>query len=189
MVTIFNADYTSQQEITINWTTGIEYQCQKFILERSFTGGGFTQMAQFNATGVVSTVAQQYQVLDQSLRDIIYYRLKVINDNPAIGYHLEFYTDPVVVRKDVQADIVNSVIPNPFSNRIDITFTSVVNQKVVLKLFDVSGRLIKSQEGIPNSVYYSLDNIQRSLTPGIYILNVQIGDESATVYKMFTAGL
>jgi hypothetical protein len=189
MVTIFNAEYTDQQDITVNWTTGIEYQCQKFILESSFNGFAFDSLSQRKATGIISTVAQKYQVIDHNLRDIIYYRLKVINDNPAIGYHLEFYTDPVVVRRDVQPDIVNSVFPNPFTDRITITFTSVINQKVVVKLFDLSGRLVKSEESIPNSVYFSLENIRRSLTPGIYILSVQVGDEKPTAYKMFTAGL
>ncbi|MEO6132008.1 MAG: PKD domain-containing protein, partial [Saprospiraceae bacterium] len=41
-VTTFTADYTGDQEVTLNWTTGLEYQCQKFILERSYTGFGFT---------------------------------------------------------------------------------------------------------------------------------------------------
>ena len=97
IITAFDAAYTGDQEITINWITGLEYQCQKFILERSYTG--FSSIAEVNATGVVSTVPQHYTEVDQNLRDVIYYRLKVINDNPGIGYHLEFYTPIIVVRK------------------------------------------------------------------------------------------
>src|SRR5207244_3297706 len=99
-LTDFSADYTSDQEVTINWTTGIEYQCQKFILQKSFTGFGFTDLAEINAKGIVSTIPQHYSYADQSLRNVIYYRLKVINDNPDIGYHLEFYSNVVVVRRN-----------------------------------------------------------------------------------------
>ncbi len=188
MITIFNADYSGEQEITINWTTGIEYQCQKFILERSYTGFGFTEVTQINATGGVSTVAQHYTVMDQSLRNVIYYRLKVINDNPDIDYHLEFYTETIVVRREVDMDIVQSVLTNPFSDRIDISFTSIINQQITLRLFDLSGRLVKYNEAVPNGVSYSLDNIRNALPPGIYILSIQIGEEEPTSYKLFTSG-
>jgi hypothetical protein len=186
-ITIFNADYTGEQEVTINWTTGIEYQAQKFILERSYTGFGFTEVATVNATGGVTTVAQNYTVLDQSLRNIIYYRVKVINDNPDIGYHLEYYTDVIVVRRDVDGDVVHQVLPNPFKDVIGISFSSLITQKVTARLYDSSGRLVREESDTPNSVFYQMDRLR--LPPGIYVLTVQIGEEEAKAYKLFSAGL
>ncbi len=187
-VTIFNAGYTGEQDVTINWITGIEYQCQKFILERSYTGFGFTQVGELPAAGVVSTFANEYTWIDKSLRKVIYYRLKVINENPDINYFFEFYTDTIVVRRDVEPDIVNYVLTNPFSDRIEISFSSIINQQITLRLFDLSGKLVKYNEAVPNGVVYSLDNIRRSLPPGIYILSVQIGEEEPTIHKLFTLG-
>ncbi|MBK9981897.1 MAG: T9SS type A sorting domain-containing protein [Saprospiraceae bacterium] len=185
-VTSFTADYTGAQEVTINWTTGIEYQCHKFILERSYTGIGFTQINEVNALGIVSTIPQHYTSPDQSLRNVIYYRLKVINNNPAIGYYEEFYTDPIVVRRDVDPELVHAVLPNPFADRIGISFSSVINQEVTMRLFDVSGKLVREDSVIPHSVYYEMDRLR--LPPGVYILSVQIGEEKPTAYKLFTAG-
>lgn len=185
-VTLFSAEYTDEQEVTVKWTTGIEYQAQKFILERSFTGFDFTQVGQLNATGVISTVPQHYEWIDQSLRNVIYYRLKAINDNPELNYHLEFFTDTIVVRRDIDPDIVHHVLTNPFRDRILVSFSSIINQEVSLRLFDASGRLVRDDKQTPNSVAIELDRL--SLPPGIYILSVQIGENEPTSYKLFTEG-
>ncbi len=185
-VTTFTGDYTSDQEVSIKWTTGLEYQCQQFNLERSYTGFGFSEIAQVPATGGTSTVPQSYQFTDPSLHDVIYYRLNVINDNPNLGYHLEFYTDTIVVRRNVNPDLVHYVLPNPFVDKIGITFSSVITQQIHVKLYDISGRLVKEDITTPNSVYYEMDKL--SFPPGIYILSVQIGEEKQTSYKLFTTG-
>jgi hypothetical protein len=185
-VTVFNATYSSDQEVTINWTTGIEYQCQEFLLERSYTGFGFTQVSQTPAKSGVSTFATEYSRVDQSLQDIIYYRLKVINKNDAIGYDYVFYTDTIVVRRDVEPDVVNEVLPNPFADKIGISFSSVVNKQISVRLFDVSGKLIREDITIPHAVSYELDRL--NLPTGVYIMSVQIGDGESKAFKLFTNG-
>lgn len=185
-LTAFTADYTGSQEVTIHWSTGIEYQCQKFILERSYTGIVFAPIDEVSALGVVSTIPQHYTSLDQNMHDVIYYRLNVVNDNPDIGYHDEFYTKTIVVRKDVDPGLVHDVLPNPFNDRIGISFSSVINQEITTRLFDVSGKLVREDVVIPHSVYYEMDHLR--LPPGVYILSVQIDEEKASVYKLFTTG-
>ncbi|MDZ4749476.1 MAG: PKD domain-containing protein [Saprospiraceae bacterium] len=185
-ITVFNADYTAEQEVTINWATGIEYQCKQFLLERSYTGFGFTQVSDTPAKGVVSTFATEYSRTDQSLRGIIYYRLKVINENPDIGYAYTFYTDTIVVRRDVEADIVHNVLPNPFTDRIGVSFSSIIDEPVTFRLYDVSGRLVIEDIAIPNAVSYTLD--QFNLPTGVYILAVQIGEGEIKAYKLLSQG-
>src|SRR4030095_7422500 len=185
-ITNFTADYTSDQEVTVLWTTGIEYQCRKFILERSYTGLGFTQVAELPASGVFSTYPHDYMRVDQSLRKVIYYRLNVINENPDIPYSLQFYSDTVVVRRDVDPGKIYSVLTNQFENNVTISFSSVITQEVIFRLFDTSGKLVKYEEAFPNSVAYTLDWLD--LPPGVYILNVQVGNDASTTYKLFTTG-
>ncbi len=185
-ITVFNASYTGDQAVTVNWTTGIEYQCRRFLLERSYTGFGFSEVSNTPAKGVVSTFANQYSRVDQSLRNVIYYRLKVINENVALGYSYEFYSDTIVVRRDVEADIVNTVIPNPFSDKIAISFSSIVDQEVAFRMYDVSGKLVYEELVAPNAVAYTLD--QLNFPPGVYVLSVQIGDGELKAYKLFTKG-
>ncbi|MEO6133042.1 MAG: PKD domain-containing protein [Saprospiraceae bacterium] len=185
-ITKFSAMYTGDQDITVTWGTGIEYQCRKFILERSYTGLGFVPVIDEPAVGIVSTFPHEYMRVDKSLRKVIYYRLNVINENPSLNYLYSFYTDTIVVRRQVDPDIVYYVLTNPFSDRINISFSSIINQQVQIKLFDTSGRLIRNEQVVPNNISYSLDHLD--LIPGVYILTVQIGDKKPTAYKLFTAG-
>ncbi len=187
-ITAFNAVRTSDQVINVTWATGIEYQCQRFELERSNTGLGFIKVAETPAEGIVSTYAHEYSRVDQSLHKVIYYRMKVINENPDIGYSYDFYSDTIVVLRDVDPGIVNLVLTNPFTDRIDVSFSSIINETVILRLFDTSGRLVKYEEDIPNSVSMSLDNIRKALPAAVYILSVQIGDQEPKAYKLFTSG-
>lgn len=185
-LTVFNGEYTGEQEVTLNWTTGIEYQCRKFILERSYTGFGFTQVGELPATGIVSTFANSYTKIDQSLRDIIYYRLKVINENTDIGYYFEFYSDTIVVRKDVAPGLVQHVLPNPFEDFIGVSFSSVITEPVSLKMYDMAGSLVLDQTVIPNAVSYKLDEL--NLPAGVYVLSVQVGEGDIKAFKLFTKG-
>jgi photosystem II stability/assembly factor-like uncharacterized protein len=185
-VTVFNAAYTGEQEVTVNWTTGIEYQCKEFILERSFTGFGFTEVSNTPAKSVTSTFATQYSRTDQSLRNVIYYRLKVINENPDINYAYTFYTDTIVVRREVDANIVHNVLPNPFDDQIGVSFSSVVDEEVSLRLYDASGKLVVEKLAVPNAVSLTLD--QLNLPVGVYVLSVRIGDGDIKAYKVFTSG-
>ena len=185
-VTVFNAAYSSEQEVTINWTTGIEYQCKEFLLERSYTGFGFTQVSQTPAKSGVSTFATEYSRVDQSLKDIIYYRLKVINANEELGYAYDFYSDTIVVLRDVEPNVVNEVLPNPFADVIGISFSSVVNQQIIVRLFDMSGKLVREDITIPHAVSYELDRLD--LPPGVYMMSVQIGEGETKAFKLFTNG-
>ena len=182
----FNADYTGEQEITVNWTTSVEYHAQKFMLERSFTGFGFTEVVgQLNATGKISTVPQNYQWIDHSLRNVIYYRLKVINEDLETGYNYEFYSDTIVVRRDIEPNIVH-LFTNPFSDRIHISFSSEIVDEVSLRLFDIAGRLVREEKTAPNSVSIAMENLR--LPPGVYVLSVQIDGQAAETYKLLTEG-
>lgn len=185
-VTVFNADYTGEQEVTVNWTTGVEYQAKQFILERSFTGFGFSEIATLPASAGTTTVPQIYQFKDQSLRNVIYYRIKSINDNPDLNYHLEFYTDTIVVRRNVEPDVVHNVLTNPFKDVIHVSFSSVVNQPVIARLYDLAGKLVVESIQTPNSVSMELNGLR--LPQGIYVLSVQVEDGDIKTYKMLTLG-
>lgn len=185
-ITVFNADYIGEQEVAINWATGIEYQCQQFLLERSYTGFGFTQVSETPAKGVVSTFPTEYTRTDQSLRSLIYYRLKVINENPALGYEYTFYSDTIVVRRDVESDIVHNVLPNPFTDRIGISFSSIIDDLVTFRLYDASGRLVVEDKAVPNAVSYTLDQLH--LPTGVYVLAVQIGEGEIKAFKLLSDG-
>src|SRR3989337_671767 len=124
---------------------------------------------------------QIYEHIDHTLRSVIYYRLKSVNNNAAENYELEFYTDTIVVRRDAEPDAVHYVISNPFKDRIGISFTSPMDQVVSLKLFDTSGKLVREQTETPNNIATEINGLD--LAPGIYILSIQIGQGEPKSYK------
>lgn len=185
-VTIFNAEYTMDQEVTLNWTTGVEYYCQKFFVERSYTGLSFEQVGQVNAKGVVSTFPNSYTTTDQNLHNVIYYRLRVLNDNPAIPYHYEFYSDTVIVRRNVEPDVVQYVMTNPFKDKIFISFSSIIDQELTVRLFDMSGKLVRKDLVTPNNISYLMEGL--ALPQGVYMISIQVGDGEIKSYKLLTMG-
>jgi hypothetical protein len=136
-ITIFNAEYTADQEVTLNWTTGVEYQCKTFIIERSYTGVGFEEVGQVAAKGKVSTFPNNYTTTDPNLHDVIYYRLHVINENESIPYYYDFYSDTIIVRRNVEPNLVLNVFLPYSVIRFISASGSFVNDQVVARIFDM----------------------------------------------------
>jgi hypothetical protein len=185
-ITEFKANYTGIQQVTIDWTTGVEYFCRRFILERSFNGFDFDVVGQLNAAGVVSSFPRSYSRTDESLRAVTYYRLKVISEDTTTGYYDEFYTPVAIVRRQTEPDQVNVILPNPFSDRIIMSFSTVVTKPVSMRLFDISGKLVREETVTPNAHYYEVDGL--SLPAGVYVFSIMIGDGDIKSYKFYTAG-
>lgn len=184
-VTVFEGAFVDDDVVTLNWTTSPEFHCKEFIVERSYTGFLFSEVDNVPAKGVVSTFPRQYEFNDLTLHDIIYYRLKVINETDD-NANDDFYTDTIILRRNVEADVVNLVVTNPFTDRIHVSFNSQLTQPVTARLYDMSGKLIREEIAVPNSIAYVLDNL--ALIPGIYLFSIQIGDNEPTTYKMLTLG-
>lgn len=185
-VTSFTAEYTGEQEVTVKWATGIEYYCKEITLERSFNGIIFEQVNKQNAKGGLSSFPNTYQHKDQSLRNVIFYRLLVKNENVDLGYEYEFYSDTIVVRRDEEPNNVLYVLTNPFSDKIYVSFSSEIDEVVNFRLFDMAGKLLFQEVAVPNSVSYIMNGL--NFPPAVYVLNIQIGEEEPKSYKLYCRG-
>jgi hypothetical protein len=185
-VTVFDAAYNDDGEVEVTWTTGLEYHCKRFEIERSLTGLTFGKIATVNAKGGTSTFPREYEHKELNVHNLIYYRMKVINENTALGYYYEFYTDTVIVRRNVEANIVHHVLTNPFTDKIHVTFTGVIHDQVTARLYDMSGKLLVEDIASPHSIAYVMDNL--SLIPGVYVFSLQIGEEEPKTYKLLSLG-
>ena len=78
-----------------------------------------------------------------------------------------------------------SVYPNPFSDKINITYHLNETATVYIKLMDVTGRIIyTSSSQNQNAGTHSLEiNQTTNLATGIYLLEMNVGGES-TIYKL-----
>ncbi|HXR82502.1 MAG TPA: T9SS type A sorting domain-containing protein, partial [Saprospiraceae bacterium] len=173
--------------ITMNWTTGIEYLCQKISIWQSYSGVEYDSLKVVNAKGVTSTFPHSYTTTIPELKDVSYYYLKAVNYNASIpGSYYEVYSDTIVVRRNVESDIVQHVVTNPFRDKIYVSFSSEINQAITARLFDMAGQLIREDVVIPNTVTYTMDGLD--LLPGVYMFSIQIGEGETKSWKLLTMG-
>ena len=182
-VLTFTGEYTGPTEISLNWTTFPEWKCRKFELERSFNGRDFEKLDNISATGGTTTEEQNYTATTLGQRNLLFYRLNVVNEDPDIDYAEEFYTETIVLRRNFEGVEVFRIFPNPFTSFIELTFTDFVDRPVEYKLFDRIGRLLQTGTIEVNDVHTRIE-LGSNLPAGVYFMDVRIGDEETVTYKL-----
>jgi len=128
------------KSVTVNWTTTQEVKNSKFVIEKSVNNVSFSPVGEKAAAGN-STGTTQYNHLDDinSLMayPVIYYRVKMVNlDGGSV------YSKVVAVKLNGQSNL--SVWPNPFSDKITLSFVSSETGTVEVRLLDHTGRTVRT---------------------------------------------
>ena len=171
----FTGEFVTQNsnEITLNWSTQPEYRCSHFKISVSENGSEYSEYA-VEIPGQGSTAdasSYSYPVLDM-IRDFYYFKIKVFNQDGT------FFTSPIIVVSRNGDDLpfdISKVYPNPVSDHLGLAFTKFVDEKIVVNIYDATGRLIISEGMVPNDVYTRIETA--ILQAGMYVLVVQYGDE------------
>jgi hypothetical protein len=142
-LTYFTArlDNKNVNKAILNWNTQSEINTQYYDLERSFDGVFFDKRANVQAIGT-SYTSQDYQYLDDITeidKKIIYYRLKIVDNNGLVNY------SAVIPLKLGSTEIKDEikVYPNPFVSTENIQIYSTSNQIATIDLYSSDGKLIK----------------------------------------------
>lgn len=83
--------------------------------------------------------------------------------------------------------------PNPFSSKVDLNFTLDRETRVVLGIFDLSGRKVLSlltadlPQGDHRVVWGGWDSRHQPVPPGVYFARLETGDGRMKVLKLFKA--
>lgn len=179
----FSGEFTDPNEITISWLTQPEYNCVEFELERSINGFDFEKIETIASKGGTSADMYTYKNISLGQRKLYFFRLKVINTNEPNEYSYEFYSDIIVVRKNLEGIEVQYVFPNPIQENIFITFTDVSeNLNAQYELFSIDGKLVT--KGIIPVAGTGTIPVPASLTAGVYLLSIQIDEGEEKVFKL-----
>jgi hypothetical protein len=179
----FSGEYTEPTEITLTWLTQPEYHCYKFEVERSINGFDFEEIETIFATGGTSTDIQSYDITTLAQRSLYFYRIKVINENNSLDYNYEFYSPTIVMRKNLEGTSVRHLFPNPIEDQVFLTFTDIIEGGAIYEMYAVNGKLVTKgvlEDGLPTGTI----NVPASLTSGVYILNIQVGDGEPQTFKL-----
>jgi len=132
-------------EYQLTWTTATEEDVSHFIVERSIDGQNYGQIAEVAATGN-STVLQNYGYKDAAgVSRLYYYRLRIV----------EFSGTETLSRIETVSCLtggfgVLDVYPNPTQDEVAVTFEVSSRDRLNLRLVDVLGRTVDTQEFTPD---------------------------------------
>ncbi len=167
----------------LTWQTASEKNSALFEIERSeSTNDNWNTIGKTKAAGN-SMALVNYKFIDteitNSLKGIVYYRLKMIDLNGTFTYS-EIRTI------DLNSTNIDQVLlyPNPFNKQLTINIYSPIETKSKLEVTDLTGKIIavetlQVQAGNNN---YSLSAIEK-LSPGIYFISCELNGQK-TVKKI-----
>ncbi len=154
--------------VLLEWTTSFEINSKEFQIEKSTDGVTYSKLNTVAAAGN-SFAEKNYSYLDAEATEINYYRLKMVDID---GYAKQ--SNVIVIKNSGILSQSISVTNMPFSDFINIRFAKVPTGKTMLKLFDLSGRLISvSEKNNPVSSIIQFDNYNKNIAKGIYLLQVE----------------
>jgi len=171
----WNAAYTNNN-IALKWTTTEERNASHFIIERSFDGIEYSDVAMLFAAGN-SDINNYYTYNDKvpaGNSGIIYYRLKMVDMD---GRYKT--SDVRIVRIGKSADGVKILAyPNPVVNDVRITIPqNWQGKQVSYQLTNANGQVIKSYT-VQYASQTEIINMEQS-PAGMYIMRVINGNETA----------
>lgn len=155
------------KDIRLDWITSFEENNSSFQIERRAEfEENFKETAQVSATEI-PTDRNIYDFTDTEVKAGVtyFYRLRQIDRDGSYTY-----SDVVSAKLKIQENSI-ALFPNPAQDEVFIRLNKPENQSVNLRLFDISGRLVKEK-------VYSEDLINLSvseLVTGVYFVELAIG--------------
>ncbi|MBI5402783.1 MAG: S8 family serine peptidase [Ignavibacteriae bacterium] len=174
----------NRRDVNLSWATSWEINNYGFDIERAKTGNTGTD---FIKIGFAKGIGRQGEITRYSYSDMkvqpgIYkYRLKQVDLNGNFRYYNLNGEVDVTAPKSFS---LYQNYPNPFNpvTKIDFDIPSDIN--VVLKVYDITGREIKTLVNEKKSAgYYTVEFSSGSFASGVYFYRLEAGEFTA-VKKM-----
>lgn len=172
----------SGRNIMLSWSTLSETNNKGFAVERSLSGANAWNNIGFVEGKGTSNIQQSYSFTDANLYSGAFaYRLKQMDNNGNFVY--KYLSNEVIIGKPLTYEL-NQNYPNPFNPSTKINFQIASDSKVTLKIFDITGKEIRTLvDGFRKSDYYTVDFNASALPSGIYFARLAVQNESAPFIK------
>jgi hypothetical protein len=171
-------DFTASlqnKNVLLEWSTSSEYNSKDFELEKSFDGVNYHKIATVPAAGTSNSLLH-YSWLDmERLSEYNYYRLKSVD----IDGNGKLSKAVLIKLPDVRQEMY--ILGNPFHDNITVRFVRVPQGKIVFRLTDISGKLIRQtvfNDLSQGQIQFILPAV--NLSKGVYLLNAMVDGEIFT---------
>jgi len=162
-------------KVSLHWKVGQNELSNRFEIERSNDGKNYT-----TAGSVITTDkygSEDYFFAETTGADKIYYRLKIYDKKGTSEFSRTLVFQSSINSSANRLKIIN----NPATEKLTMSFSSINNQAVEIKIYDLSGRLQMNQKMnvYPGSNLVSLP-LGSSFKAGVYAVEVNSGSERQT---------
>jgi len=161
----------------LNWTILTGEKIDNFEIERSTDNVNFTRIASMNQTVKINEL-QSFSYKDDIAKvneDMIYYRIKA---RAATGKYT--YSNVVLIRK-AGMNIPLTLMPNPASDKMVLSFYAENPDEVNIRMIDNTGKVVftQKQKAVKGNNVIRLTNLSR-FSNGSYSMQVQVNNNLLT---------
>lgn len=167
----FDAEYTDNGEVHLNWETLSELNNSGFEIEQLFVDGQYeswTKVGFVEGSGTTNEQKQYSFIAKVAEKGAYRFRLKQVDFNGTFDY-----SNRVEVFADIPAPLaIFEFYPNPFVHRGMIELTVDKRQGVRIELYDQLGRLVRSlfDDVVHREQSLQLQLLPEGLSNGTYIV-------------------
>ena len=135
----------SDNNVQLDWTATQNKDVLNFVVERSTDGVSFTSVAKIDARSpeIFNVTYKATDDVHQLPSSIVYYRLKVTDKNGRVKYSKAISLSLI---ETGQAGF--AIVPNPVRDVMQINISSDRNNKVQLFIYDLNGKLVRTESAI-----------------------------------------
>jgi hypothetical protein len=178
-LTSFNGIFKNNA-VQLNWTTSLEENVDKFVVEKSANGTDWLPFTTVKATGN-SIITNEYNTTDVTVAAVNYYRLKMVDIDSKYTY-----SQTIQIRSNGEERAGIKLYPNPASSSTTLNITSDNKLAAHIKLYNQFGLQLQH---LQRTLIAGSNNIPvpgiGTLPMGTYIITV----EDETGKKIGTAQL
>jgi len=164
-------------KVYLKWVTSVEKDNAFFAIEKAGPDQKFEELTRVASGGNGSGDKVYGFIDDKPLANLNYYRLSQVDVDGKRGY---FET-----RKILNRSIRNKVTisPNPFISDLSVFITLDKSQKISISVTDLSGKKLKTVNGIYTEGSTEINIKSADLPKGIYLLKIS-GDNFSEIQKV-----
>ncbi len=177
-VTLASFEATPENRtVQLSWKTAAETSSSHFMVQRSADAKEFTEIGRVEAAGD-SEMMRSYRFTDDApIRNAasptLYYRLKQVDRDGTSAF-----SQMIAVQMQDRPGTERIVmLGNPVSDQLRFRYLAAGKEKVILRLRDVSGRLIYSTDRQADPGEQELSFSIQKLPAGLYLAEVSAGTE------------